>query len=175
MPIITPVYPQQNSTFNVSSSTRTILQEAFQNGLAITDEIFNGKGPWDKLFEAPNFFLKYRFVLFSHYSLIRINVYVCSNKKNIYDLNLRLLSVVANLPLNNSFPPPSPRPFLRWLELQLDGLQIVYIHFSYHENLYNTGCVRKQMTYSCVQKPLTSTLRNRGNKYLIRLPVLENK
>nr|XP_024215735.1 poly(A) polymerase type 3-like isoform X2 [Halyomorpha halys] len=60
MPIITPVYPQQNSTFNVSASTRTILQEAFNNGLTITDEIFNGKAAWDKLFEAPNFFLKYK-------------------------------------------------------------------------------------------------------------------
>ncbi|CAH1388685.1 unnamed protein product [Nezara viridula] len=60
MPIITPVYPQQNSTFNVSASTRIILQESFNNGLAITDEIFNGKASWDKLFEAPNFFLKYK-------------------------------------------------------------------------------------------------------------------
>nr|XP_024219716.1 poly(A) polymerase alpha-B-like [Halyomorpha halys] len=60
MPIITPVYPQQNSTFNVSASTRTIIQEAFNNGLAITNEIFNGKASWDKLFEAPNFFQKYK-------------------------------------------------------------------------------------------------------------------
>lgn len=60
LPIITPVYPQQNSTFNVSTSTRTILQDAFHNGLAITDEIFNGKESWEKLFEAPNFFFKYR-------------------------------------------------------------------------------------------------------------------
>lgn len=60
MPIITPVYPQQNSTFNVSASTRTILQEAFNSGLAITDEIFNGKAKWDDLFEEPSFFFKYK-------------------------------------------------------------------------------------------------------------------
>lgn len=60
MPIITPAYPQQNSTFNVSVSTRTVMQEAFEAGLATTEEIMTGKAPWDKLFEPPNFFAKYR-------------------------------------------------------------------------------------------------------------------
>lgn len=60
MPIITPAYPQQNSTFNVSVSTRTIMQEAFENGLSITEEIIMGKATWDKLFEPPNFFGKYK-------------------------------------------------------------------------------------------------------------------
>ncbi|XP_034936162.1 poly(A) polymerase type 3 isoform X2 [Chelonus insularis] len=60
MPIITPAYPQQNSTFNVSMSTRTIMKEAFEHGLAITQEIMLGKAPWDKLFDPPNFFSKYK-------------------------------------------------------------------------------------------------------------------
>uniref|UniRef100_A0A4W3GQH9 polynucleotide adenylyltransferase n=1 Tax=Callorhinchus milii TaxID=7868 RepID=A0A4W3GQH9_CALMI len=60
MPIITPAYPQQNSTFNVSSSTRTIMVEEFKQGLAITDEILQSKTDWSKLFEPPNFFQKYK-------------------------------------------------------------------------------------------------------------------
>ncbi|XP_053976730.1 poly(A) polymerase type 3 isoform X1 [Hylaeus volcanicus] len=60
MPIITPAYPQQNSTFNVSVSTRTIMQEAFETGLSVTEEIIMGKATWDKLFEPPNFFGKYK-------------------------------------------------------------------------------------------------------------------
>ncbi|BET00459.1 polymerase [Nesidiocoris tenuis] len=60
MPIITPVYPQQNSTFNVSTSTRTIMQNAFNEGLAITDDILLGKLSWEKLFEIPIFFTKYK-------------------------------------------------------------------------------------------------------------------
>lgn len=60
MPIITPAYPQQNSTFNVSASTRTIMIEAFKTGLHITEDILLGKQVWDKLFEAPMFFLKYK-------------------------------------------------------------------------------------------------------------------
>ncbi|XP_019871884.1 poly(A) polymerase type 3 isoform X2 [Aethina tumida] len=60
MPIITPAYPQQNSTFNVSLSTRTIIMEQLQNGLQLTEEIFAGKQTWDKLFEPPQFFQKYR-------------------------------------------------------------------------------------------------------------------
>jgi len=62
MPIITPAYPQQNSTFNVSASTRTIMQEEFKQGLAITEDIMLGKTTWDKLFEPPNFFGKYKYV-----------------------------------------------------------------------------------------------------------------
>lgn len=60
MPIITPAYPQQNSTFNVSMSTRTIMQDAFENGMSTTQEIIMGKVSWDKLFEPPNFFTKYK-------------------------------------------------------------------------------------------------------------------
>ncbi|MBN3323564.1 PAPOA polymerase, partial [Atractosteus spatula] len=59
MPIITPAYPQQNSTYNVSISTRAVMIEEFKQGLAITDEILQNKAEWSKLFEAPNFFQKY--------------------------------------------------------------------------------------------------------------------
>uniref|UniRef100_A0A3Q0RV97 polynucleotide adenylyltransferase n=1 Tax=Amphilophus citrinellus TaxID=61819 RepID=A0A3Q0RV97_AMPCI len=60
MPIITPAYPQQNSTYNVSTSTRTIMSEEFKYGLSVTDEILQGKAEWSKLFEPPNFFQKYK-------------------------------------------------------------------------------------------------------------------
>ncbi|XP_064195393.1 poly(A) polymerase type 3-like isoform X2 [Anguilla rostrata] len=60
MPIITPAYPQQNSTYNVSVSTRGVMMEEFKQGLAITDEILLNKSDWSKLFEAPNFFQKYK-------------------------------------------------------------------------------------------------------------------
>ena len=62
MPIITPAYPQQNSTYNVSISTRMVMVEEFKQGLAITDEILLSKAEWSKLFEAPNFFQKYKYV-----------------------------------------------------------------------------------------------------------------
>lgn len=60
MPIITPAYPQQNSTFNVSTSTRTVIMEEFRAGLSITDEIMLGKCSWERLFEAPSFFVRYK-------------------------------------------------------------------------------------------------------------------
>jgi poly(A) polymerase len=60
MPIITPAYPQQNSTFNVSSSTSKVMQNEFKEGMEITDEIMLGNAGWEKLFQTPNFFLKYR-------------------------------------------------------------------------------------------------------------------
>ncbi|KAJ3634788.1 hypothetical protein MTP99_007733 [Tenebrio molitor] len=60
MPIITPAYPQQNSTFNVSGSTRHIMMEEFKLGLQLTDDIMLNKQTWDKLFEPPLFFMKYK-------------------------------------------------------------------------------------------------------------------
>jgi len=60
MPIITPAYPQQNSTFNVSKSTLKVMQEEFQASMVICEEIMSGKVGWDKIFEPPNFFCKYR-------------------------------------------------------------------------------------------------------------------
>ena len=70
MPIITPAYPQQNSTFNVSQSTRTVMQEEFRLGFNITEEIMTGKASWDKLFETPNFFTKYKSVGFHSMSTV---------------------------------------------------------------------------------------------------------
>ncbi|XP_012902563.1 poly(A) polymerase beta [Mustela nigripes] len=60
MPIITPAYPQQNSTYNVSVSTRMVMIEEFKQGLAITHEILLSKAEWSKLFEARSFFQKYK-------------------------------------------------------------------------------------------------------------------
>ncbi|CAI9566423.1 unnamed protein product, partial [Staurois parvus] len=60
MPIITPAYPQQNSTFNTSTSTRAVMMEEFRHGLAVTYEILQGKADWMKLFDPPNFFQKYK-------------------------------------------------------------------------------------------------------------------
>lgn len=58
MPIITPAYPQQNSTFNVAVSNKVVISNEFERGMAITDEIMFGKMTWERLFEAPSFFLK---------------------------------------------------------------------------------------------------------------------
>ncbi|RWS31605.1 poly(A) polymerase-like protein [Leptotrombidium deliense] len=60
MPIITPSYPQQNSTFNVTLSTRTIMTHEFKSALAICDSIAAGKAEWKYLFEPTNFFCRYR-------------------------------------------------------------------------------------------------------------------
>ncbi|XP_042360287.1 poly(A) polymerase type 3-like [Plectropomus leopardus] len=65
MPIITPAYPEQNSAVNVSPSTLAIMMEEIQRGRAITEEILQKNADWDKLFETPNFFEKYK-----HYILV---------------------------------------------------------------------------------------------------------
>ncbi|XP_018014796.1 poly(A) polymerase type 3 isoform X2 [Hyalella azteca] len=63
MPIITPAYPEQNSTFNTSVSTRNVMVAEFQAGLLTTEDIMLNKAPWDSLFQPPNFFSKYKHYL----------------------------------------------------------------------------------------------------------------
>lgn len=60
MPIITPAYPQQNSTFNVAASNKRVMMNEFERGMAITHEIMCGRSSWKGLFEAPSFFFQYR-------------------------------------------------------------------------------------------------------------------
>lgn len=68
MPIITPAFPQQNSTFNVSKSTRHVMFMKFKEGLTISNDILVGTSGWEKLFLPPNFF-----ILYKHYIVL-----VCS-------------------------------------------------------------------------------------------------
>ncbi|PAV69755.1 hypothetical protein WR25_25300 isoform A [Diploscapter pachys] len=60
MPILTPAFPQQNSTFNVTNSTRQILINEITEAKEITMDIYEGKAEWSKLFERVNFFSRYK-------------------------------------------------------------------------------------------------------------------
>ncbi|KFM75504.1 Poly(A) polymerase gamma, partial [Stegodyphus mimosarum] len=60
MPIITPAYPQQNSAFNVTFSTRTILENNFKHSCSIAKRIISGNCKWEELFEPTDFFSEYK-------------------------------------------------------------------------------------------------------------------
>lgn len=60
MPIITPAYPQQNSTFNVTHSTRDIMIREFRRGLEICNDILSEKKTWADLFEPLSFFTLFK-------------------------------------------------------------------------------------------------------------------
>ena len=60
MPIITPAYPQQNSAYNVTVSTRTIMMEEIKRGFEICQQINMGKVDWHMLFEPRNFYNRYK-------------------------------------------------------------------------------------------------------------------
>jgi poly(A) polymerase Pap1 len=60
LPIITPAYPQQNSAFNVTSSTRVVMIDEIKRGFEICQKINTSQADWDALFEPINFFNKYK-------------------------------------------------------------------------------------------------------------------
>ncbi|XP_047179862.1 nuclear poly(A) polymerase 4-like isoform X1 [Vigna umbellata] len=59
MPIITPVYPCMNSSYNVSTSTLRVMMEQFQFGNKICGDVELNKGCWEDLFEPYSFFESY--------------------------------------------------------------------------------------------------------------------
>lgn len=84
MPIITPSYPQQNSTFNVTISTRNIMMSEFKLAKDVCEQVLAGKLEWKDLFEPLNFFGKY----------IHFIVVICSNQAEwvgLLESKMRLL------------------------------------------------------------------------------------
>ncbi|RMZ92928.1 poly(A) polymerase gamma, partial [Brachionus plicatilis] len=60
MPIITPAYPQQNSTYNVTVSTRQVMIEEIKRGFEICQQVNTNKLDWNALFQPRNFFNRYK-------------------------------------------------------------------------------------------------------------------
>ncbi|KAK3895391.1 hypothetical protein Pcinc_000847 [Petrolisthes cinctipes] len=63
MPIVTPAYPQQNSTYNTCHPTLDVMVEEFKAGRWMIDDIMRGEATWDKLFHPSNFFMNYKHFL----------------------------------------------------------------------------------------------------------------
>uniref|UniRef100_A0A0N4ZLV0 Poly(A) polymerase n=1 Tax=Parastrongyloides trichosuri TaxID=131310 RepID=A0A0N4ZLV0_PARTI len=90
MPIITPAFPQQNSTFNVSNSTKRIILREIQEGFNICREVLSGKCSWDKLFQEINFFSRYKHLLVCFIASPNENVFL--NFKGLVESKLRHLT-----------------------------------------------------------------------------------
>lgn len=58
--VMTPAFPTQNSTYNVSESTLQVMREEFARGLAVMEQIIEGPRPWAALWEQVDFFSKYK-------------------------------------------------------------------------------------------------------------------
>ncbi|CAL2032103.1 unnamed protein product [Caenorhabditis brenneri] len=60
MPILTPCFPEQNSTHNVTRSTKQVIESELKNALETCKDIQNGKATWNDLMEETNFFSRYK-------------------------------------------------------------------------------------------------------------------
>ncbi|KAI1412924.1 Poly(A) polymerase [Hypoxylon sp. FL1857] len=56
MPVITPAYPQMCATFNITHSTKTIIQRELERGFDLTNKIRDGRLEWKDLFVKHTFF-----------------------------------------------------------------------------------------------------------------------
>jgi len=68
MKILTPAYPAQNSTFNVSVSTLEVLKAEFRRGKEVTKRILLDKAKWEDLWISASFLTTYK-----HYLMVSIS------------------------------------------------------------------------------------------------------
>ncbi|XP_056326672.1 poly(A) polymerase gamma isoform X1 [Danio aesculapii] len=166
MPIITPAYPQQNSTYNVSTSTRTIMNEEFKNGLTVTDEILQGKADWSKLFEPPNFFQQYR-----HYIVLTASASTEENHLEwigLVESKIRVL--VGNLERNEyitlAHVNPQSFPGSKENRNENDFVSMWFIGISF-KKLDNSDCVNIDLTYD-IQSFTDTVYRQASNINMLK-------
>ncbi|KAI8628576.1 Poly(A) polymerase [Xylariaceae sp. FL1651] len=58
MPVITPAYPQMCATFNITHSTKAIIQRELERGVQLTEKILDSKLSWKDLFVKHTFFTR---------------------------------------------------------------------------------------------------------------------
>ena len=63
MPIITPCYPDFNSTYNVTESTRAVMMEELERGTALAFAIEEGEVTWEEFFSPVSFFTDFKHYL----------------------------------------------------------------------------------------------------------------
>ncbi|KAI0512777.1 Poly(A) polymerase central domain-containing protein [Xylaria bambusicola] len=56
MPVITPAYPQMCATFNITKSTKAIIQRELERGVELADKILTSQLLWKDLFVKHTFF-----------------------------------------------------------------------------------------------------------------------
>ncbi|XP_053535729.1 poly(A) polymerase gamma isoform X2 [Ictalurus punctatus] len=166
MPIITPAYPQQNSTYNVSTSTRTIMSEEFKYGLTVTDEILQGKADWSKLFEPPNFFQKYK-----HYIVLTASASTEENHLEwvgLVESKIRVL--VGNLERNEyitlAHVNPQSFPWSKESRNDNDFVSMWFIGIIF-KKLENADCVNIDLTYD-IQSFTDTVYRQASNINMLK-------
>ncbi|KAL7877876.1 hypothetical protein SRHO_G00045190 [Serrasalmus rhombeus] len=166
MPIITPAYPQQNSTYNVSTSTRTIMSEEFKYGLTVTDEILQGKADWSKLFEPPNFFQKYK-----HYIVLTASASTEENHLEwvgLVESKIRVL--VGNLERNEyitlAHVNPQSFPWSKESRSENEFVSMWFIGINF-KKLENADCVNIDLTYD-IQSFTDTVYRQASNINMLK-------
>lgn len=60
MPIITPAVPAQNSSYNVTLTTKAVLLREFTKAHSVMRRILKGEVSWNRLFKKLDFFKAYQ-------------------------------------------------------------------------------------------------------------------
>ncbi|XP_064484839.1 poly(A) polymerase beta-like isoform X2 [Ornithodoros turicata] len=178
MPIITPAYPQQNSTFNVSMSTRVIMGQEFKQGLAITDDIMLGRADWMKLFDPPNFFAKYK-----HFIVVIATASTKEHHLEWYGLvESKIRILISNLERHpyieiahvnpESFPPCEPDgdklQSMWFIGLQFSKTEHVNVDLTYDISSFIETVKRQAMTINMYKQDMDIDIKHVRRRELVK-------
>ncbi|XP_029944231.1 poly(A) polymerase beta-like [Salarias fasciatus] len=119
MPIMTPAFPQQNSTFNMAKSNMAIISQEFVRGWSITEGIYSGRAEWARLFQTEDLGQKYQYVLMAGMHYVELDVSYTSESQalrwvGLVEAKLRILVGYLDkdwqISLVRTIPEPSPGP-----------------------------------------------------------------
>jgi len=128
MPIITPAYPAMNSTYNVTRSALTSLQNEFQRGNEITKLIEEKKENWSRLFDKTNFFQFYK-------KFLRVSIGAATDEdqrkwKGWTESRLRILIAKLEMVPDLKMARPFPQPFEESLESSHKAIFFIGLTFN---------------------------------------------
>lgn len=153
MPIITPSYPQQNSTFNVTRSTRTIITEQFKEAKEITDEIIKGTKSWDAFFEPIDFFGSYKYFIVLVVS--PPNEWVSLVESKIRTLvqsleNIPVIKLVHTYPYPYDSPNKDDKNITWCIGLQFHQNQKIELNLSQEVGMFKSSSMYKDQNYNSI-------------------------
>ena len=104
MPIITPAYPQQNSAYNVTTSTRSIIIIEIKRAFNICKRISEGALEWDALFEPENFFSRYKYIFkFTNFEKLYIHIEFKCFHDLTYRVERHFLVLIVSTPVKEQY------------------------------------------------------------------------
>ncbi|KAL7554996.1 hypothetical protein ACHAWF_018954 [Thalassiosira exigua] len=130
MPIITPCYPQMNSSYNVGEPQLRRLRDELRRASKLSEDVLSGEEEWDVLFEGNDFFKQ-------HANYLQVNITGTDEDKfrswfGLCESRMRLLIVGLESPIVGTRAYPFAKFYQRQEESKYIASFFIALRFANH-------------------------------------------